>query len=742
MLSLSLLVLLYCTNPISTSVEDTFAKQKHTDAHYKTRSIDTLSVNSFVSEDSVTLSGFRPQKNNNVLSSGFYHVTKIDDRWWLVDPDGNIGINMAVNSVRAYDSSDNGDSESLRAQDYGLLHNLGFNGSGNFLNNEDRTSWANIENMQNPSVTDTERFDMSYTRRCNFFERFCKKIYSGEIVLQEGWDGEPILYDSLAYFNTIYEWQDDTILIKRFRRATLNLVLAKEYYRDLFVTHCEDWARENIPLYANERNLLGYFTDNELAFKDSVHLAQFYYRTVCNAIRRYDQNHMIIGSRLHGSSRKNIEVVRAAQTYCDITSVNFYDKFCPNDEIASWSWTNDHPCLVTEFYTKQESFNPNYEQEGAGWYVKDQSDRGKWYQNTCIQLLRNKCFVGWHHFRFMDSRDGFFLDTIPLYNKSNKGIIALRDSDQLQTIIYSDMTDRMSVLNHHVYQIIDYLDGKAVTSISPVLSLSSLTIDTDSGRENLPGFSPNKLEYNYELAANATSVPSIHGTRANHLASISVTNGTLKNGLAKSKIVLSYNDTVVTYNVNFHLANEGKNIYIVETKKLNNAPFRTIPTQGSKYAQGAVTVDGQEYLCDSMFLVAAQDTITSFDVPEGYTATFTCSTTSDKANAKRTVYICNSNGDVVDSFKTGSKTVAENKVVTVPSGKYTLRSNYVTCWGILALEYNDLRSVEANVQQRIASGQAQTEAILPNRPVKKIRDGKLVILINEKEFDSLGRRIK
>lgn len=363
-------------------------------------------------------------------STGFYHVEKIDNRWWLIDPDGYAGINMAVTSL---------DANALQ-DDYDVLRRNGFNGTGNFIASESQTK--NSNNLWNYG-------QMSYTRRYNFYVNY-RKV-------------RPDYYDTPA------EVQD--------KAANYLLVLDPE-----FETFCYAQAKSNFSQYSNERDLLGYFTDNELPFNvrqlelvvsslsagdptyDSTvvwaarngvdlsapteaqkeayatYLAERYYSVVAGAIHAADPNHMVLGSRLHGVPRSIQGVVDMSHKYCDVTSVNFYDYFCPNDQIAKTSWTNDHPCLVTEFYTKDVHYKSGT-QEGAGWYVNSQADRGRWYQNTCLQLLKNPCFIGWQYFRFMDNND------------SNKGLVSATRKE------YTDMTQYAAELNSQVYRLIDFFDG-------------------------------------------------------------------------------------------------------------------------------------------------------------------------------------------------------------------------------------------------------------------------------------------
>lgn len=367
-------------------------------------------------------------------STGYYHVAKIDNRWWLIDPDGYAGINMAVTSL---------DANALQ-DDYDILRRNGFNGTGNFIASESQTK--NSNNLWNYG-------QMSYTRRYNFYASYRQVRHN--------------------YYATPDNIKSNTNYL---------LVLDPE-----FETFCNTKAKENLSPYSHERDLLGYFIDNELPFNDrqlalvastlsagdptydstavwaerngvdmtqaaqgkatkaqkeayAVYLAEHYYSVVTRAIRAVDTCHLILGSRLHGVPRSIQGVVDMSHKYCDVTSVNFYDYFSPDNQIARTTWTNDHPCLVTEFYIKDIHFASGT-QEGAGWYVNNQTDRGRWYQNTCLQLLHNPCFVGWQYFRFMDN------------NNSNKGMVSARREE------YTDMTRYMEELNSQVYRLIDFFDG-------------------------------------------------------------------------------------------------------------------------------------------------------------------------------------------------------------------------------------------------------------------------------------------
>jgi hypothetical protein len=141
---------------------------------------------------------------------------------------------------------------------------------------------------------------------------------------------------------------------------------------------CFKAAKERASRHVNDRNLIGYFVDNELrwfghavtnhvsglfdvcaAKKDGhsakaalvsflakkglkigdeipvlvkrdflAEIAERYYSTVSAAIRAADPNHLVLGSRLHSLGRENsgtdLLVVEACGRHCDVVSINCY----------------------------------------------------------------------------------------------------------------------------------------------------------------------------------------------------------------------------------------------------------------------------------------------------------------------------------------------------------------------------------------------------------------------------------
>ena len=128
----------------------------------------------------------------------------------------------------------------------------------------------------------------------------------------------------------------------------LDLFLGIDKTNDNFIV-VDSWMRSRSgPNYlitdTDRQDFLEYLTDT-------------YYKTVRDCIRAYDTNHMIIGSRLHGSAKAKYQIFKSAGKYMDIVSVNVYSWFqLDNSKTANWVESANKPFLISEFYTKDITY--------------------------------------------------------------------------------------------------------------------------------------------------------------------------------------------------------------------------------------------------------------------------------------------------------------------------------------------------------------------------------------------------
>ena len=422
---------------------------------YPTRSLETLQ--GYTAANPVPLSKYGGRKDKQFTATGFFYARKIDGRWWTIDPEGYAFINIGMVNVSP-GGSDNqrnnlikefGSVQNWADKTHELLQLNGFNALG---------AWSDVEIARKAKLQSTK--PLVYTIIKGFMSDYGKQ--------RGGTYQEP---GHMAY-------PDRTIFV--FDRG--------------FESFCDTYASQ-LAANKNDPNLFGYFSDNELPFErlsldrylgkkdttddgyraahkwlaeknifpgaitDSVrneflaYMADRYYSIVSKAIRKYDPNHLYLGSRLHSYELKVASFFKAAGKYTDVMAINYYRVWTPvAEDMKNWEAWSGKPFLITEWYTKgEDSGMPNY--SGAGWIVKTQNDRGLFYQNFALALLESGNCAGFQWFKYQDNDPG---DTKadPSNTDANKGIV------NIEYKLYQPLTDKRKALNTQVYSITDFFDKR------------------------------------------------------------------------------------------------------------------------------------------------------------------------------------------------------------------------------------------------------------------------------------------
>jgi len=420
---------------------------------FKTRTVDLLK-NYKKPEELPQVNKYGGLKEVASEATGFYYVKQIDDRWWCIDPSGGKYINIAVNSINTGKSDRNrqvllekfSSKELWMKATVNLLESNGFNCTG---------SWSDTKAIRKYNSTSSN--PIAYTVNWNFMSSYGKK--RGGTFQQPGHTGYP--NDAIFVFDPEFE------------------------------TFCDNHAKQ-LEEYKDDPNLFGHFSDNEMPFKfkaidnylqlpeddhgyvaainwlaeqgitkDQInddHREQFmafvgdkYFSIVSNAIKKYDPNHMYIGSRFYKNEKHHEEFMKAAGKHLDVISNNYYNEWTPDSlDMANWSEWTGKPFIVTEYYTKGEDSGMG-NTSGAGWIVRTQKDRGLFYQNYNLALLESKNCVGWHYFKYQDN-DPHAKGVDPSNIDANKGIV------NHEFTPWTPMMEEMDELNEQVYSLIEYFD--------------------------------------------------------------------------------------------------------------------------------------------------------------------------------------------------------------------------------------------------------------------------------------------
>jgi hypothetical protein len=153
-------------------------------------------------------------------------------------------------------------------------------------------------------------------------------------------------------------------------------------------------------------------------------VAERYFLVTSQAVRSVDPNHLILGVRFAGETPW--AVVEACGKYCDVVSVNQYQKSGNIDKklLDNFYFKSQKPILISEYSfsaSENQSNDPNT--YGADVTVTTQKERSKYLDRFVRQLLSLSYVVGSHWFEWSDESPKGRFDG----EDQNYGLVDLQD---------------------------------------------------------------------------------------------------------------------------------------------------------------------------------------------------------------------------------------------------------------------------------------------------------------------------
>ncbi len=440
---------------------------KTTYTQYPTRTVDTLidfTENKTESELYDEYGGFMDESMKQE-ATGFFYTKKIGNRWWTIDPLGYPYFRVACVAI----SVGNAKQKAAMYEKYGDLAGwaqgttdrmweLGYNSAGGW------SSTANLAKVEHP---------ISQTGILYVLKKYCQT--KGLDISTGG--NTTLLHDTLPVFDPdfaasvgptvqagvkgyekasyVYGWMSDNELphATGMLDNALNLDVTDERFSYSYAT-----AWTFMYLKTGKVNVSFDDVTDELRREYRAMVYDRYFKLVKEALDRYAPDHQFMGCRFLQLCYSDEYVMRVAGYWCDVISYNYYGAWEGNAELLAnqQKWAGK-PVIITEWYAKGmdvwEKDNRMTNESGAGWTVKDQNDRGLFYQNYALQLLECKGCVGFDWFKYLDN-DPDDLSADESNRNSNKGIVDSYASE------YTELTEYMSELNNQKYTLIKFFDER------------------------------------------------------------------------------------------------------------------------------------------------------------------------------------------------------------------------------------------------------------------------------------------
>ncbi|WP_425234401.1 hypothetical protein [Ulvibacterium sp.] len=310
-------------------------------------------------------------KGGSSNSKGFFSIDKKDGHWWLITSDGEpfftIGLNHIDPASLRYpenihiwrDKYQGSTSIWLKESVAKNLKEWGFN----TLGWEQEVTVRQWEHSRSFTFEEYKALNMPYCHMLPFTE-------------SHQWEQHTRHFDFYSR-----EWEEWCEYVARAHCAEMseNPNLIGYFYSD-----CPTWVHHRPvnqwrgPIFNPE------LLETEAGKKELSNLAQRYYKTTHDAIRRFDKNHLILGDRYEANELIADEVIEAALPYVDVLS--FQDFRDPVTHLDAWFKKTGKPVLLADAAKIKWQTEP-------GEFT---SNNGEWYGDVLTQLFENSGCIGFH----------------------------------------------------------------------------------------------------------------------------------------------------------------------------------------------------------------------------------------------------------------------------------------------------------------------------------------------------------
>lgn len=315
--------------------------------------------------------------------TGFFHTEQVNGRWWLVTPEGNVFFAKGVESLDLGEDNNNPlqDSDEAAGKLASQLKSWNFNTTGSERRKLPGMPYAVNLGLASSSTKDLWLLGIVPDYFSPEFKEAVERR-AAELCPELAQDPWLIGY----YTDNEIRWVPD--------------IRSKESVLEAFLKKSPDspgYKKAAAFLKEHRRTTETFTYDDILAFLEIA--AAEYGKIVYGAIKRYDTNHLILGSRFN--SLAPIQLTRGLAPYYDVFSFNNYEHRAPLYKLTEITRISGKPTIITEFSFKAMD-SGLYNSIGAGEAVATQQDRADLFTNYVQDLSRLPSCLGFYWFRYRD----------------------------------------------------------------------------------------------------------------------------------------------------------------------------------------------------------------------------------------------------------------------------------------------------------------------------------------------------
>jgi hypothetical protein len=410
-------------------------------------------------------------------ATGFFHTKKVDGKWWMVDPSGRAFYMIGTDHVNynghwcetlgyaPYGRNAQqkyGSEEKWIQTQFERLSSWGFNALPYAAETMRRRKFPHVETLSlgtsfgdvdglSPKTTWTgfpNVFNPEWPKHCDHIAReHCNAVKNDPWVLGYFLDNELEWYSTTAtgLFGEAWKRPASDPAKQGWLAFLATQCSAKEFSKHwgIPITSFQELAGHQQPVEPKTEKGKAIV----LAFIRLV--ADRYFSTCAEAIKRYDPHHMIFGCRFASRAPAIWDI---AGKYCDVLTFNYYKwidlkRGVPAvlvEELSEWHRQAKKPMMCTEWsFPALDAGLPCL--WGGGMRVDTQEQRAQCFSHFQTMLFSLPFIVGSSYFMYIDEPAQGISHTFP--EDCNYGLLDVNDN------VYPEITEAAARLNARVYDI-------------------------------------------------------------------------------------------------------------------------------------------------------------------------------------------------------------------------------------------------------------------------------------------------
>jgi hypothetical protein len=307
-------------------------------------------------------------KTTQMNTEGFFTLREVDGHMFFITPEGKPFFSLGINhfdpastrypeNLKTWDEKYKGSTIERLVKVKPNLEEWGFNTMGW----EQEVTVMQWQHSRSFTVDELKALDMPYCRMLPFIE-------------SHQWEKHTVHYDFFS--------EDWIAWCEYVARAYCAEVKDDPNLIGYFFSDCPTWIHDRKqnewrgPMFDPKK------LETQEGRDELSRMAKQYYKTIHDAIRRYDPNHLILGARYEANAPIAMEVINAAKPYVDVLS--FQDFKDPATHLDEWHRKTGKPVLLAD---------------GSGIVMGHDNFKradGNWYNKQVEALFENKGCVGFH----------------------------------------------------------------------------------------------------------------------------------------------------------------------------------------------------------------------------------------------------------------------------------------------------------------------------------------------------------